>query len=160
MIDEIYKNRMLYYNLMKNFLKNKITAWKFRTKYWNQRDKDLDENKKNGYNDYYLNRVLVENSERFQKEYEDPLYEQGLVGLKKYEQGANELNIKGELFFMGIWNYLDCFIKDYYPSQDEGFDPGFNIDEKTLTEIIHAAFDILKRNKKRWINDQNNSLLI
>lgn len=154
MISEIYKNRVLYYNLMKDFLQKKISPWEFRKKYWHQRNEDLDENRLSGYRDYYLDRVLLGDGKKFQEKYCQLLYEKGISVLKEYEKGAKELNIKGESFFMGLWNFIDYPVKDYYPSDDEGFDPQFDVDEQTLTEIIQAVFDVLEHNKDRWMNEE------
>lgn len=151
---------MLYYNFMKDFLDGKIIPWEFREKYWNQRCNDIDINRESGYRDYYLDRVLFGNEKIFEEKYTDVLYEQGLKELRRYEEGARELKINGELFFMGLWNYIDCPVKDYHPSDDEGFDPRFNIDEQTLTKIIRAVFDVLETNKERWENGRDESIKV
>lgn len=155
MVDECYKNKLFYYNLMQDFLNNKNSAWGLRERYLSQRNEDLDQNIITGYSDYYLNRVLFGKEKIFDEEYADLLYRKALKDnwfdiLKEYEKGAKELDIKGELFFMGIWNFIDEYIREYHPSDDEGFDPVFNFDEQTLTKIIQAAFDVLVRNKERW----------
>lgn len=151
MINETYNNRMLYYNFMKNFLEGKITAWNFRVQYWDQRHHDLSENKISGYADNYEQKIenLID-KDRIFKQYTDDLYEKGLAKLDEYEKAAEKLNIKGELFFMGMWYFIDDYIREYYPSDKEGFDPKFDVDEETLTKIIHAVFDVLERNKDRW----------
>ena len=95
----MYNNREFYYNLMLDFLHEKISAWTFRTKYWDQRHKNLDENKTTGYSDYYVNRVLFGNEKIFEEKYSDLLYrkawsENCLNILQEYEKGAKELSIK------------------------------------------------------------------
>lgn len=151
MIDEVYKNGELYYNFMKDLLQGKISPWEFRKKYWNQRSKDIDQNTLSGYSDYYLNRILLGKDKIFEKEYADYLYEKGSEELKRYEEGARKLNINGEMFFMGLWNYIDDYVREYYPSSDEAFDPKFDVDEKTLIKIIQVVYDVLERNKDRWV---------
>ncbi len=153
MIGETYKNRLFYYKMMKDFIENKISAWELRKQYLSQRNIDLDKDQKNGYTyeAYQKNILNLKSKEKlFKEEYVDLLYEKGSEALKKYEQGSNELDIKGELFFKGIWNFIDCYVIDYYPSDDEGFDPMFNVDEQTLAQRIRVAFDVLERNKERW----------
>jgi hypothetical protein len=157
MISSAYKNSQIYYNAIKELLENKINEWEFRQKYWHQRNKDLDSNKKSGYSDSYTNKIisLCGKEKEFEEKYSDPLYEKAwshncLEVLKNYEKGANELGINGERFFIGIWYFMDEYVREYYPSNDEGFDPKLNVDEKTLREKIHAAFDVLERNKDRW----------
>jgi hypothetical protein len=154
MISEIYKNSELYYSFLKEFLHKKISAWEFRTRYWDQRDEDIDQNRINGYRDYYLDRILWGDEKIFEEKYADSLYEQGLKELKRYEEGARQLNINGELFFMGLWNYIDDYVREYYPSDDEAFDPKSDVDEKKLTKIIQAVFDVLERNKDRWMMEK------
>lgn len=156
MISEIYKNRMIYYNLMVNFLKEKISAWEFKKRYWNQRDKDLDQNNFSGYSDYYVNRTLLGSNKLFEEKYIELLKEKGVSGLKEYEKGAQELDIKGEMVFMGMWYFIDEYVREYYPSDDEGFDPAFNIDEQMLEKIIQEVFDVLERNKDRWMIEEQN----
>lgn len=151
MISEIYKNAELYYNFMNDFLQRKINSWEFRTEYLSQRHEDLDKNKTSGYSDYYLHKILWGNEKKFEEEYSNILYEKGKLMLKEYEQGAKDLDIKGEIFFMGIWDFIDIPIIEFYPSDREGFDPKFDIDEKMLKEIVQAAFDVLERNKDRWM---------
>lgn len=156
MLDEIYKNGELYYNFMKDFLQRKITPWEFRTKYSNQRCKDLDQDKNKGYTfEKYEEKLrnLSLNEKKFKDEYFDLLNYEGMSILKDYEEGAKVLDIQGELFFMGIWNFLDCPIIEFYPSENEGFDPKVDTDEQTLTKIVHAAFNVLERNKDRWVSE-------
>lgn len=163
MIDEVYKNRMVYYNAMKDLLSGEISPLKFREKYWGQRFKDLNENDNKGYtNEIYEKKLnnLMSNEKRFKNEYFDVLFEEGSLKLEDYEKGANELDMRGELFFIGIWNFIDCYVKDYYPSDDEGFDPIWNVDEQTLTERIQKAFDVLERNKERWEYNEDESIKI
>lgn len=165
MISEIYKNRMLYYNFMKDFLDGKIIPWEFRKKYWHQRNGDLDINKESGYRDYYLSKVFLGNEKIFEEEYADFLYQKSRTNeclniLQEYEKGANELNIVGEDFFMGIWNFIDEYVREYYPSDNDGFDPASDVDEQTLTKIIRAVFDVLERNKDRWQYDEDESIKI
>jgi uncharacterized protein YyaL (SSP411 family) len=153
MNSEIYENKALYYNFMKDFLQKRMNSWEFRTKYLGQRSRDSDQDKKNGYTyEKYEEELknLTENEKKFEKEYYDVLNYEGMSVLKEYEKGAKILDIKGEMFFMGIWNYVDCPIIEHYPSDREGFDSKEDIDEQTLTEIIQAAFDVLERNKDRW----------
>lgn len=158
MISEIYKNGELYYNFMKDFLQKKISPWEFRTVYWNQRDKDIDQNRISGYRDYYLSRVLQGNEKKFKEEFCQLLHDKGISALEEYENGAKSLDIKDEMFFMGIWNFIDYPVNDYYPSDDEAFDSLSDIDEKTLTEIIQAVFDVLERNKDRWVIEKKEKL--
>ena len=140
-------------------LEEQINALEFSRKYWQQRDKDLDKNTISGYSDYYLNRVLFGKDKNFE-EYCDLLIDKGRSVLKEYEKGAQSLDIKGEMFFMGIWDYIDYPVKDYFPSDNEGFDPKFDVDERTLIEIIQAVFDVLERNKERWEYKQSEDIKI
>lgn len=163
MISEIYNNKLLYYNMMNNFLHGKITAWNFRQQYWSQRHNDLNQEEKNGYTyERYKNKIqnLINNEKKFKKEYVDILYEKGSTKLGEYEKGAKELNIKGELFFMGLWNFIDDYVREYYPSDNEGFDPVSDVDEQKLTKIIQVVFDVLERNKERWECGQNENIKI
>lgn len=157
MMSQVYKNRVAYYNFMKDFIKGKITPWEFREQYWNQRNKDVSEDNERNRNDEYNNktRSLSEGEEIFEKQYSsnlDFLYDnvRGNEVLREYEQEAKRLNVSGQIFFCGIFEFLDLYVKDYYPSDDEGFDPVWNVDEQTLTKRIQMAFDVLERNKERW----------
>lgn len=153
MSNEIYKNRILYYNFMKDFLEGDISPWKFKKKYWSQRNEDLDEDQKNE-----KIKILNDNEKKFNEQYSNLgfLYDnnKGNEVLKEYEQGAKKLNISGEIFFDGIFEFIDLYVKDYYPSDDEGFDPIWNIDEQTLAKRIQMAFDVLERNKDRWMIEE------
>ena len=40
MIDEIYKNSLLYYNMMKDFLEKKVTVLEFKKQYFNNENED------------------------------------------------------------------------------------------------------------------------
>ena len=156
MIGESYKKRLFYYKIMKNFISEKINAWQFRQKFWAQRSNDVHEDSKTGYTDFYLNRKLEGNIKTFEKEYSDPLYNsiwtnQTSVFLKKYEEGAIKYNIKGEMFFMGLYTFVDPYIREYYPSNKEGFDPKENVNEETLKEKIQDVYNVLKRNEDRWM---------
>lgn len=159
MSNEIYRNRIFYYNLMKDFLKGNISPWTFKKQYWSQRNKDLDEDQKNK-----KIKKLNDNEKIFDEQYSSLgfLYDnsKGNEVLKEYEQGAKKFNISGEIFFDGIFEFMDLYVKDYYPSDDEGFDLVWNVDEQTLTKRIQMAFDVLERNKERWENDENASVRI
>lgn len=210
MISEVYKNRILYFNMMKEFLQNKISildfqnkyfnqgensgypsgntedlkrklnnkeifdiknekikcdledqinALEFSRKYWSQRDKDLDKNKANGYRDYYLNKTLLGNDRLFEEQYKESLQEKGVSFLKEYEEGAKKLSIEGEMFFMGMWYFIDNYVREYTPSDAAYFNSETDIDEQTLTKTIKAVVDVLERNKERWeyseINDDS-----
>lgn len=163
MINETYKNSSLYYFMMDDFLQEKISPDEFQTKYLNQRDKDFDQDEKNGYTyEKYKEKLknLPQNEKEFKDKYCDVLYEKGMSTLDQYEKGAKSLNVKGEIFFMGIWNYLDCHIIQFYPSNEEGFDPRFDTDEQTLIKIVQAAFGVLERNKDRWEYGEDQSVKI
>lgn len=184
MIDTYYENRMLYYNMMKDFLSKKITPWRFRKKYCNQRNHDINENRKNrddyyiqknidideavkdGFAEYYQQRVFTENEKIFKEkyfsflyekfsplspEYDGPLYEKGSKFLPKYERALKDFDIKGEIFFMHMQELIEMDIIDYYPKYKEGFNPGFDTDEKTLRRVVQLAFDVLERHKDRWM---------
>ncbi|KKB96530.1 hypothetical protein SZ25_00382 [Candidatus Arcanobacter lacustris] len=205
MICEQYNSRILYYNMMKEYIENKITALNFKNeyldhqsedaeysnpyfnvfkiklsnkdlfdkknsdllhevedtinamefsnKYCKQRHKDMNEAEKNGYtHDVYEEKMkaLKNHEKEFQEKYSDVLYEEGISAINNYEQGAKELNIKGELFFMGIMNFIDIHAMEFTPRDSEGFNPKFDIDEKGLRIRIKNAFDVLERNKDRW----------
>ena len=148
-------------------LEEQINALEFSRKYWQQRDKDLDKNKASGYSDNYGNKIqqLIGFEKKFREKCYNYLYENAwssncLNILKEYEQGAKDLNIRGEMFFMGIWNFIDEYIREYTPSDAVYFNPEMDVDEKTLREKIQAAFDILERNKERWRNEENESIKI
>lgn len=162
MISEIYKNRELYYNMMKDFLNKKIYAIAFKGQYWKQRDIDIDENTRNGYSNHYKNKIknLIKNEKIFKENFFNILYEEAWADnclniLKEYEQGAKELGIKGELFFMGIWNFIDEYIREYVPGNSVYFDSEMDVDENTLREKIQAVFDVLERNKDRWMIEKH-----
>ncbi|CAL7961113.1 hypothetical protein MIDIC_240074 [Alphaproteobacteria bacterium] len=158
MISAIYGNSVLYYNMMKNFLSEKINAWEFRQKYWRQRNEDLDKNKASGYSDGYSDKIknLKGKEKIFEEEYSDLLYRKAWSDscsdiLIQYERGIKELDIKGEMVFMGIWHFIDEYIREYAPSDSAYFDPEMDVDEKTLRNRVQAVFGVLERNKDRWM---------
>ena len=120
---------------------------------------DLDLNDPKGYTQEYYESMLNNLDgayKEFEENYRNQLYEHSwssdcLEVLKEYEIGANKLDIKGEMFFMGIYSFIDEYIREYYPSYRVGFDPVLNINEKMLKEKIKAAYEVLERNKDRWM---------
>jgi hypothetical protein len=162
MICEQYNSRILYYNIMKEYILNKFTLLDFKNKYLDnqnvdveysdpyfnvlkiklnnkelfdkenfdllyeiedtinaiefsnnyckQRYKDMNEAKKSGYtHDTYEDKMnaLKDHEKEFQKKYSDVLYFEGMQAINKYVEGAQKLGIKGEVFFMGIMNFID-----------------------------------------------------
>jgi hypothetical protein len=157
--DACYDNRILYCQLMHDFLCKKITAWNFRSAYLSQRHSDLDANDPKGHTQEYYEETIKNLKgayKEFRENYRNKLYEKAwsldcLEVLKEYEVGARKLDIKGEMFFMGIYSFIDEYVREYYPSYRVGFDPVLNINEKMLKEKIKAAYEVLERNKDRWI---------
>jgi hypothetical protein len=154
MIGEIYNNRKFYYEIIKEFLEGKKTALELQTEYWEQRDKDLDVDSKNGYYEYEAN--YEGNEKQFEKENKEKLYfsawsKEWREVLAEYEEAANRLEIKGELFFKGIWNFIDEYVREYNPSDASFFNPEEDVDEEELEEKLRAAYEVLERNKERWM---------
>jgi len=141
-------------------IEEKINALEFSRKYSEQRNKDLNEDKKRGYTyEVYKNEIknLKDDEKIFERNYSHLLHAKGSAVLGEYEQGLKALNIKGEIFFMDIFNFIDIDVLEYVPSDAEGFNPEFDTDEKTLRRRIQLAFDILERNKDRWMIEEQNS---
>ena len=154
MIGSVYESRQFYYNFIQKFLKGNITALNLQKRYFEQRHIDLGNDKKNGY--YGYSPILNEEEKEFKEQYKKKLYEEVwspnyLEILKEYEEGAEKLNISGEVFFMGIWNFIDEYVRDYNPSDAEYFNPKQDIGEKELEEKLGAAYEVLERNKERWL---------
>ena len=157
MISADYRNRMFYYKIISNYLTGKIDAQIFRETFWTQRSKDIKTNIKNGYFDYYSNKQLANNENKFENEYGYPLRnsvwsDENIIYLNKYEQGVLKYNIKGETFFSNIYSFIDPYIREYYPSDSEDFDPKESVDEKTLKKVIKAAYEVLEKHKDRWLD--------
>ena len=159
MNSEIFNNRLFYYTLIHDLLDKKINPWDFREKFWEQRNNDLDKNNESGYSDNYIikTEILKGPEKYFQEDYFDRLLGNAwtkncLEILKEYEQAANDLDIKSEWFFMGIWDLVDEYVREYYPSDREEFDPNEDTDEETLLKVVQASYDVLTRNKDRWMN--------
>ena len=157
MINTIYKNSILYYQWMRELLEKKITPLDFDKKWHSQRGKDIDENRNSGYTDYYLNkRVLKGKEKEFKEKYSAYLYTKHWKsdwkdGLLVFEEGGQKLDIKTEQFFMGIWRFLDPYVREYYPSDSEIFDPKEDVGEEELLDKVGFCVEILDRNKERWM---------
>ena len=159
--DECYDNGRFYYEIIKEFLEGRKTALKLQTEYWEQRGVDLEKNREKGYTNEYYDKIIenLKGAEKeFKEKYSNKLYEKAWNKewrevLAEYEEAANRLDIKGERFFMGIWNFIDEYVREYYPSDDEHFDPEgeYDIDEEELEEKLRAAYEVLERNKERWM---------
>jgi hypothetical protein len=175
-VSTIYENRLYYYELMKDFLEGRIKAYLFRKQFWHQRNKDLDDDKKKGFYEYV--EQYTEKEQKFTKEYFDQLYCYSPTDdvskiLCDYVKGAEKYQIKGYLFFIGIYDDLSVNIRDFYPrnvkearaagwdfSSDELGFPEFTeeeykkeycIDEKELRKKVQEKFDILEKNKDKWM---------
>jgi hypothetical protein len=160
-----------YFNVLKIKLNNKelfdkenfdllyeiedtINAIEFSNNYCKQRYKDMNDAKKSGYtHDIYEDKMnaLKDHEKKFQKNYSDVLYFEGMQAINKYVEGAQKLGVKGELFFMGIMNFIDIHSMEFTPHHSEIFNPNYDIDEKALRARIQAAFDVLENNKDQWI---------
>lgn len=154
MLDTVYKNSVSYYQLMTNLFEGKISEVEFQDLYSSHRHNNLNEKDENGKNGHYeykpdLNQI----EQQFKDQYYDILFEKNcLEALLIYEQAAKELNITGWLFFMGIWYFIDEYVREYCPSEHENFEIGMNVDEQELREKLWAAYVVLGRNQDRWLD--------
>jgi hypothetical protein len=171
MISAIYKNRLRYYSLLKDFLEHEIKAFSFMRKFMHKRSDDIDEDIKAGYYDYI--EEWGDNELKFRREYYDKLYRYAPTEditkiLNKYVEGAKKYEIKGDLFFSGIFSDLSINIRDFYPrdrkeAEVAGWDDSFlefsaeeykaeyYIDETELRKKIQEKFNILEENKEMWM---------
>ncbi len=180
MIDSFYKNRMWYYNIIKDYLECKIKAYPLCYKYMGQRDDDLNENRNSGFNDYDESQYWDENQKKFYSYYFNKLYNRPdnldlYEHLKEYVEGAKKYNISGELFLSGINQELFKYLRDFDARNieeaklagwdevsDEGiesfidytpeeYEKDYSIDETELRKRLKTIFEILNDNKERWM---------
>jgi hypothetical protein len=173
MIDAAYKNRMWYYNLMKDFLDGKINAFTFMEEFLWQRHRDITEDKESGFSDYYRSQPWNESERVFMEYYSDKLYNhepnEGIAKLlQEYAQGARKCGIKGWMFFSGIHGELFVDTRDFYPRNrkeakiagwdnsfiklsEEEYAADYSIDETELRRRVLEKYNFLTENKDLWM---------
>lgn len=179
-ISPIYKNKIFYYELMQAFLYHGMKALDFKEIYLIQRHEDIDEGFTSGFYDQVdQNRKSTEQELKFEEEcflklYNRTAQENPTPILDEYVKGANKYDIKGLLFFSGIFNDLFDDLKDFWPkSLEEAQIAGYNssdfnftfdftvlteeeyknkycIDETELRRRVLNKLNILEENKDRW----------
>jgi hypothetical protein len=176
MINTKYKNRMIYYDMIKDFLEYRLKAFDFRDDFDDQRRSDQNENKTTGFSDFYFNRKYKGNKLMFQERYYYEFYESTEGDFKDaldaYVKAARELEIKGEQFFCNLPDHIyeytmdflprtkeesiiagwDALVSGEFPEQtEEEYEAGYDVDEKTLRYRVQLIFDVLDKNKDLWM---------
>ncbi|KIE05162.1 hypothetical protein NF27_ER00050 [Candidatus Jidaibacter acanthamoeba] len=143
----VYQNKMFYYNLMQDFVKNKISGREFQQTFLKNRTADLNKDQARGYYDYSDKMIVPNNIKLFREEYAWKLYN----NFDELVKGAEKYGVKGEEFFTPIFNCLQSIdIEDFWPRDDEYFEEDENIDEDELRRRVKEKLRILDENKDKW----------